>query len=53
LKTRSLNLEDPNLSKARRSVYPQTAADQYFEYRNCHERTGMLNAVKEVAGASA
>jgi aldoxime dehydratase len=29
------------------------AADQFFEYRGCHERTGMLNAVAEIAGASA
>ncbi len=30
------------------------AADQFFEYRNCHERTGMLNAVREsVASVSA
>jgi len=29
------------------------AADQFFEYRGCHERTGMLNAVQETAGASA
>jgi aldoxime dehydratase len=29
------------------------AADQFFEYRNCHDRTGMLNAVKETAGAAA
>jgi aldoxime dehydratase len=29
------------------------AADQFFEYRGCHERTGMLNAVAETAGASA
>jgi aldoxime dehydratase len=27
------------------------ASDQFFEYRNCHERTGMLNAVSEHAGA--
>jgi aldoxime dehydratase len=29
------------------------AADQFFEYRNCHERTGMLNAVMGVAAATA
>jgi aldoxime dehydratase len=29
------------------------AADQFFEYRNCHERTGMLNAVAASAGVSA
>jgi len=29
------------------------AADQFFEYRNCHDRTGMLNAVTETAGATA
>jgi aldoxime dehydratase len=29
------------------------AADQFFEYRNCHDRTGMLNAVSESAGVSA
>ena len=29
------------------------AADQFFEYRGCHERTGMLNAVAETAGVSA
>ena len=29
------------------------AADQFFEYRGCHERTGMLNAVAETAGAGA
>jgi aldoxime dehydratase len=29
------------------------AADQFFEYRNCHERTGMLNAVTASADASA
>ena len=28
------------------------AADQFFEYRNCHERTGMLNAVAEGAGVT-
>ena len=27
------------------------AADQFFEYRGCHERTGMLNAVAETAAA--
>jgi aldoxime dehydratase len=29
------------------------AADQFFEYRGCHERTGMLNAVAASAGVSA
>ena len=29
------------------------AADQFFEYRRCHERTGMLNAVLEHATAGA
>jgi aldoxime dehydratase len=29
------------------------AADQFFEYRGCHDRTGMLNAVTESAGVSA
>ena len=28
------------------------AADQFFEYRRCHDRTGMLNAVAEQAGAA-
>ena len=27
------------------------AADQFFEYRHCHDRTGMLNAVTETAVA--
>jgi aldoxime dehydratase len=27
------------------------AADQFFEYRRCHDRTGMLNAVTETAVA--
>jgi aldoxime dehydratase len=29
------------------------AADQFFEYRNCHGRTGMLNAAAEGAAQSA
>jgi aldoxime dehydratase len=29
------------------------AADQFFEYRRCHERTGMLNAVAEHASVGA
>jgi aldoxime dehydratase len=29
------------------------AADQFFEYQACHERTGILNAVAETAAASA
>ena len=29
------------------------AADQFFEYRNCHERTGMLNAVADSARVGA
>jgi aldoxime dehydratase len=29
------------------------AADQFFEYRRCHERTGMLNAVTQAANVSA
>jgi aldoxime dehydratase len=29
------------------------AADQLFEYRNCHQRTGMLNAATEAVGAGA
>jgi hypothetical protein len=29
------------------------AADQFFEYRGCHERTGMLNAVTQAANVSA
>jgi aldoxime dehydratase len=29
------------------------AADQLFEYRGCHDRTGMLNAVTETAGVGA
>ena len=29
------------------------AADQFFEYRNCHGRTGMLNAVADSARVGA
>ena len=29
------------------------AADQFFEYRRCHDRTGMLNAVAEQASVGA
>jgi hypothetical protein len=29
------------------------AADQFFEYRRCHDRTGMLNAAAEQVGVSA
>jgi aldoxime dehydratase len=29
------------------------AADQFFEYRRCHDRTGTLNAVAKEASVSA
>jgi aldoxime dehydratase len=29
------------------------AADQFFEYRRCHDRTGILNALTEQASVGA